>query len=263
MENISPEILNDAFNICHKYLKSHIGKENIKFITDDPEDVKLDTILIRSPKTLHFLQIKDILKISTIHGLSLIELIAKENRRLGIVNVIFDEKNAEKFVNERLATEIDRPLLQLKNNKKERLSFDTPLNTKWEDITIKFIDGHYVDVIIGKKKKRTYYREMGFEDSRKNLPNKQWEFMKNLSELNGEISWDDKKADWRLKKRKQKLSDALRAFFGMSDDPFYPYWKIKGYKIKIHFMPEHSQIPFKLKDNDSDDISKVLTEYTS
>ena len=140
-----------------------------------------------------------------------------------------------------------------------------PANAKWEDITIKFVDGHNVDIKCKNKTSRSDYKEMGFEDSKSRRPNKQWELLQRLAENNGEISWEkfatgkssclrkteqdfgyefdeDKpqnkgfsiiKAPDKLKKTKQLLARTLKAFFKIDEDPFFPYDEVKAYKIKI------------------------------
>lgn len=79
---------------------------------------------------------------------------------------------------------------------------------------------------------------MGFEDTKRRLPNQQWEFLKNLSVNNGEVSWSDSEASLKLKKRKQLLAQALKICFGINEDPFLPYKQEKAYKIKINLIPE-------------------------
>ena len=140
-----------------------------------------------------------------------------------------------------------------------------PANAKWEDITIKFVDGHNVDIKCKNKTSRSDYKEMGFEDSKSRRPNKQWELLQRLAENNGEISWEkfaagkssclrkteqdfgyefdeDEpqnkgfsiiKAPDKLKKTKQLLARTLKAFFKIDEDPFFPYDEVKAYKIKI------------------------------
>lgn len=154
------------------------------------------------------------------------------------------------------------------NAHKPALSF--PSNTKWEDITIKFIDGHNVDIKHKDKTIHCDYKEMGFEDSKSRRPNKQWALLQQLSENHGEISWeksapgksqdisktgqdfgyefDDEgiaplnkgfsiiKAPDKLKKTKQLLAQTLKAFFRINEDPFFPYDEVKAYKIKVKLI---------------------------
>lgn len=149
---------------------------------------------------------------------------------------------------------IDKPALKL------------PPNTKWKDITIKFKDGHKIDIIIADKTTRSDYEKMGFEDRRTRKPDKQWALLIKLSENNGEIDWHSrlqsktvntqltkqklgfednedtedqnrgfsyKKASDSIKKTKQLLAKKLKTFFGIKEDPFFPYRKEGSYKIKI------------------------------
>jgi len=108
---------------------------------------------------------------------------------------------------------------------------------KWEDVVMKFKDGITVDIFV-KDNKYTYScREMGFEDNRTLRPSMQWSLLKIFSENGGQISWGDSHADPKIKKQKQFLSSGLTNFFGIDDDPFYPYSKQEGYKLKMTIVP--------------------------
>ena len=146
-----------------------------------------------------------------------------------------------------------------------------PSNAKWEDITIKFVDGHNVDIKCKDKTNRSDYKEMGFEDSKSRKPNKQWEFLKQLAENQGELAWEKSppsktsgmrkirqdfgydydedaptasknkgfsiiKAPDKAKKTKQLLAKTLKTYFRINEDPFFPYKKVKAYKIKIKLI---------------------------
>lgn len=144
-----------------------------------------------------------------------------------------------------------------------------PSDVKWEDITIRFVDGHDVNIKYKNKSIRSDYRKMGFEDLKSRRPNKQWQLLERLAENNGEISWerpaakssdisktsqdfgyefDEEKSTRqnkgysiiklpdKLKKTKQLLSHALKAYFHIDEDPFYPYDQVKAYKIKIKLI---------------------------
>lgn len=143
-----------------------------------------------------------------------------------------------------------------------------PTNAKWEDITIKFVDGHNVDIKFKAKISRSDYKEMGFEDSKSRRPNKQWELLQRLAENNGEISWEKLaagkssairkteqdfgyefdeyetqnkgfsiiKAPDKLKKTKQLLAQTIKAFFKIDKDPFFLYDEVKAYKIRIKLI---------------------------
>ena len=110
----------------------------------------------------------------------------------------------------------------------------------WESITIQFIDGHNVKISSKDKAVKANYKEMGFEDSRDLKPDQQWDFLKLLAENDGEISWESSEAKSSIPKKKQLLCKALGHYFGIKDNPFYPYKDQKAYRIKISLLPESS-----------------------
>ena len=119
-----------------------------------------------------------------------------------------------------------------------------PPDTQWEDITIRFLNGDEVLMQAKGLRKHSNYEEMGFLDKRTkspktpNKPNKQWLFLKGLSENRGKISWRNSNASAQGKKHKQLLSQTLKEYFGIDTDPFYSYKKEGAYKIKINLIPE-------------------------
>ncbi|HLL60639.1 MAG TPA: hypothetical protein VK338_02895, partial [Candidatus Nitrosocosmicus sp.] len=100
---------------------------------------------------------------------------------------------------------------------------------------------------------------------KRRLPNKQWELLQLLATYNGELSWHDKGATEKIKKKKQLLSDTLKQYFQIDDDPFYPYKKLNAYKIKITLIPESGR---DIKEKKSSqlipdaDIRDLLTDET-
>lgn len=136
-----------------------------------------------------------------------------------------------------------------------------PKDFKWESITIKFIDGHNVQIVAGDNIYKAMYKEMGFEDSRKVNPDQQWIFLRYLSKNRGSISWDDKMANDKLKKKKQLLSKTLRDYFGIKEDPFYSYRKEKSYKIKINLVPETGSISIPISNKDDEDDDLGIRDY--
>jgi hypothetical protein len=59
-----------------------------------------------------------------------------------------------------------------------------------------------------------------------------------LAGNHGELSWKDPAANLRHKKRKQLLADALKHFFHIDEDPFYPYRENKAYRLRFKIVPE-------------------------
>jgi len=58
-------------------------------------------------------------------------------------------------------------------------------NLKFDNIAIKFLNGHEVIIKTKDRTKQTTYEEMGFLDKKTKLPDVQWEFLKRLSEHKG------------------------------------------------------------------------------
>lgn len=97
--------------------------------------------------------------------------------------------------------------------------FETPANSKWNDVSIRFVDGHTVFVSAGSTNGRFNYAEMGMANRKAARPSVRWEFLHELAENHGSIDFDMgnplKNKSW-----KNGLSDDLRRFFHISDDPF-------------------------------------------
>ena len=129
----------------------------------------------------------------------------------------------------------------------------TPLNlpsaTRWEHITIQFLDydkvkiqapGHFTKVVD--------YRKMGFENLKNGKPNTQWELLYALSRYRGDLSWTiatyRKKVDShplstpKIRKQIQVLSQSLKQYFNINEPPFYDYVKFKAYKTKFFLLPD-------------------------
>ena len=124
-----------------------------------------------------------------------------------------------------------------------------PTNTKWEHITIQFLDYDKVRIQAPNKfNKVVNFRKMGFENQKNGKPNKQWELFYNLSRYRGDLSWTittyRRKVDSHLlstpkiKKQIQRLSSTLKEYFSINDSPFYDYVKIRAYKTKFFLLPD-------------------------
>lgn len=112
---------------------------------------------------------------------------------------------------------------------------------KWEQIEIKFDNGHDVTITYGGKTTRTSYEKMGFEDSKKRLPNIQWEILRHMSEHERFIRFDDSTHLTNdLKSQKKELSQKLQSYFGISVDPIqYISSEVgKGYLAIFAIHPE-------------------------
>jgi len=124
-----------------------------------------------------------------------------------------------------------------------------PSNTKWEHITIQFIDYDKVKIQAPNHfKKITDFRKMGFENLKNGKPNKQWELLYALSRYHGDLSWTiatyRKRVDShplstpKIRKQIQILSQSLKQYFNINEPPFYDYVKFKAYKTKFFLLPD-------------------------
>ena len=116
--------------------------------------------------------------------------------------------------------------------------FASMKDLRWQDVSIQFLDGHNVRISAKDTNLAVDYRQMGFEDARTRLPNTQWALMNVLAEKGGQLGWENSEAADNIKKRKQVLSDTLKAFFQIDDDPFYPYRDEKAYRTKFTLKAE-------------------------
>ena len=124
-----------------------------------------------------------------------------------------------------------------------------PSDTKWEHITIQFLDYDKVKIQAPNKfNKVVNFRKMGFENQKNGKPNKQWELFYNLARYRGDLSWTittyRKKVDShplstpKIRKQIQRLSNTLKEYFNINDAPFYDYIKIGAYKTKFSLLPD-------------------------
>ncbi len=110
-----------------------------------------------------------------------------------------------------------------------------PALTTWTELEIIVPDHHIIKFRIAGSKKLWHadYRQLDCENAKTHLPDNQWDMLFKLAEGNGQIAWGDKHASYSLKKTKQLLSDRLKKFFKLKDDPFCIYREVKAYKTKF------------------------------
>jgi len=124
-----------------------------------------------------------------------------------------------------------------------------PSDTKWEHITIQFLDYDKVRIQAPNKfNKVVNFRKMGFENQKNGKPNKQWELFYNLARYRGDLSWTittyRRKVDShplstpKIRKQIQRLSESLKQYFNINEAPFYDYVKYEAYKTKFFLLPD-------------------------
>lgn len=126
---------------------------------------------------------------------------------------------ARRPVQEMLAVFVDRHAPRPATTK-ESPRFPTPAGTAWEDVAVRFKDGHTVSVTVRDRSAMLGYAGLGMGSSKNNAPTRQWGLLRAFAEEHGVLTWASRKASPKHRKQKQLLADALRRFFGIDGDPF-------------------------------------------
>jgi len=124
-----------------------------------------------------------------------------------------------------------------------------PSGTRWEHVTIQFLDYDKVKIQAPNHFKRIAdFRKMGFENLKNGKPNTQWKLLYDLSRYRGDLSWTiatyRKRVDShplstpKIRKQIQRLSESLKQYFNINEPPFYDYVKFEAYKTKFFLLPD-------------------------
>lgn len=101
--------------------------------------------------------------------------------------------------------------------------FPTPDGCSWNNIRIEFANDDEVLVSAPKlKASRFSFAEMGMRNNKKTgvqQYNSQWVLLASFSKLHGRIRFQGIKGEERMRKQKQLLSNHLKKFFGIDDEP--------------------------------------------
>jgi len=115
-----------------------------------------------------------------------------------------------------------------------------PINTTWEEITLKFKNDYDIEIWYQKKYNRKSNNvEMGFAKGKNGVADKQWEFLKSLSVSKGKFDLKPMAVikQEKFRKYKEKLSARLKYFFSIDTDPFITDKKAGTYKTKFLIEP--------------------------
>ncbi len=163
---------------------------------------------------------------------------------------IFENSAQEKDININLKTE------KGSSERKNKFPYKLPSGTKWENITLKFLNDEEILILVQGKEHIAKYDEIGFSTD-KGKPSVVWSFLKVLGKQNGEIAMTDKSANTKYKKQKQQVLDILQRYFSLDTDPFYPYKDTKSYKTKFTIFIDESlreNTPTKTQGENNDDL---------
>lgn len=132
-----------------------------------------------------------------------------------------------------------------REEKKNKFPHKLPAGTEWKNFIIQFVNKNEIFIQVNRFKHSANYSEMGFADNRFNnpQPNAGWTFLWVLAKFNGELTIKDQGAKDTYKKQKSLVSEALKSYFSMESDPFYPYQETKSYKTRFTLLspPEEAE----------------------
>jgi hypothetical protein len=120
----------------------------------------------------------------------------------------------------------------VEKERREAQSGDTRI--PWEQIEIRFLSDHRVQVRKGTENETLNYCEFGFEDSRSGKPSMAWELLLTLAKERG-ILRDGRTAGqpWqKVEKRIQEIRKVFRNRFGLTSDPL-PFVEGTGYTTRF------------------------------
>lgn len=100
-------------------------------------------------------------------------------------------------------------------------AWSLPSGARWSEITIRFVEQEFVNVTFRGQTRRLGPADLQMRNAKNDKPDTAWAFLKILAGKNGRISAHSQHiADTsKYQKQKQKLSKALRAAFGIDDEP--------------------------------------------
>jgi hypothetical protein len=138
----------------------------------------------------------------------------------------------------RLLAEFDNQVISQRSNKDGIILFPTPAHAKWNDLKIRFVDGHSVHVSVCGQERTLIYSQMGMIDNRNCKPNKQWELLCDLARSQGYMDWNNPAARQVNQKRKEHLVRDLKAFFRIDGDPIANENNGKAWKTVFQIKPD-------------------------
>jgi hypothetical protein len=97
-------------------------------------------------------------------------------------------------------------------------------DAKWSDVSIRFIDGHTVEVDVRGHSGTFDYRDFGMSDGGNRRhgngkPTAQWKLLQTLATHDDQLHWGDRGAERVNQKRRERLAADLRRALGIPGDP--------------------------------------------
>jgi hypothetical protein len=126
----------------------------------------------------------------------------------------------------------------LRKKKGPLVLFPTPPDSTWEDVHVRFKDGHTVSIRVKSETGMFNYTQMGMASRKNGNPTVQWELLRTFADEGGTLVWSSSKADRRNQKRREILAANLRCFFQIDTDPFRLTPDRKGWEANFHIFPD-------------------------
>jgi hypothetical protein len=111
-----------------------------------------------------------------------------------------------------------------------------PEYATWDSVIIRFISSDTVEIRAGGRPIGVkHYKELGFDDKKTGRSDPLWAVLIYLGKVHGELSSDEliAKDGACFKKNISKLRARLKAGFGISSDPFLPYYKSESFRTRF------------------------------
>lgn len=163
---------------------------------------------------------------------------------LTLSDILNIDKASKPAVDEHILRLLDRfhvaaiPALQPDSREADPITFfSTPANASWNDVCIRFLDGHTVSVLVGNKSGVYNFVQMGMSKRNSATPTAQWKLLEAFANGHGVFDWKNEHADRTQKKQKQLLAQALRDFFRIDGDPFQYVEELKGWEARFDIEP--------------------------
>jgi hypothetical protein len=109
--------------------------------------------------------------------------------------------------------------------------FPTPAGAAWQDVRIRFRDGHTVWVSVLGQEGAFNYTQMGMVNRRNAEPTVQWQLLRDFAAARGTMTWRSPHADRKNQKRRENLARDLRSFFRIEGDPIALTDDRRGWRV--------------------------------
>ena len=179
-----------------------------------------------------------------------IELISPEERSKPLIEAVRAEERAKAELeamrrDERHRNEIEDMRAQSRaanpqSRKKDSAltPFPTPPDATWDDVRIRFKNGHTVSIRVKSESGVFNYTQMGMANKKNTDPTVQWGLLWVFAEKHGVLDWSSTSAHPHNQKRRERLATNLRRFFGIEGDPFRLTDDRKGWQANFHISPD-------------------------